>query len=157
MSPARYSLTVQHCGLKHHSFFVILQIPIAWLSLFDVICIIVLLPLFDRAIYPALDRRGYTPPLRSRIMVGMVFSGIAVVVAGFLEMYRLHVYLKGHVHNQTIGEIIVLGVFFYPLPNPKNIIWRGGGELKWFLSASASTSIAQRFISQMVLNRIFKH
>ena len=84
------------------------QIPVAWLSLFDVICIILLLPLFDRAIYPALDRRGHSPPVRTRIIIGMLFSGGAIITAGLLEMCRREIYHLGHIHNQTIGKRLTL-------------------------------------------------
>ena len=83
------------------------QIPQAWLSLFDVIFLIIMLPIMDRLIYPWLDRRGQSPSLRARIAVGMVFSFASVCVAGGLEMYRLSVYWENgteHVHQQIIGE-----------------------------------------------------
>ena len=80
------------------------QVPIAWLSLCDVLCIIILLPLFDRVIYPAMDRRGYSPSVRSRIILGMLFSVAAILSAGGLEAYRLKWFNDGHMHEQTIGE-----------------------------------------------------
>ena len=69
-----------------------------------------LLPLFDRVIYPHLDKRGYNLNLRVRIIIGMLFSMLAVGLAGVLEMYRLKVYWKDgvqHPHIQKIGKIVV--------------------------------------------------
>ncbi len=47
-----------------------IQIPSAWLSLFDVIFLIILLPVMDRVIYPRLDASGHNLSLRVRILIG---------------------------------------------------------------------------------------
>ena len=78
----------------------------AWLFLFDIIFLILLIPLFDRVIYPALDRRGYMLSPRLRIVIGMILSMCSMVVAGLLEMYRLSVYWKNgteHIYWQFVG------------------------------------------------------
>ena len=83
------------------------QIAAAWLSLFDVIFLILLLPLFDRLVYPRLDRAGLTPTLRGRIVIGMIFSVVAVCTAGVVETYRLAVYWRNGTENtywQRIGQ-----------------------------------------------------
>ena len=59
-----------------------------------------MLPFFDRVIYPQLDRRGYKLTLRTRIIIGMFFSAVAVVVAGGVESYRRTINV---VHVQYIG------------------------------------------------------
>ena len=83
------------------------QIPAAWLSLFDVIFLIILIPLMDRVIYPYLDRKGFVLSLRIRILVGMLFSVAAVVVAGVVEWYRLKIYEERSCYIQTIGKSII--------------------------------------------------
>ena len=55
-----------YCFFVCHRF----QIPTAWLSLFDVIFLLVLLPLMDRLVYPALNRRGWILNIRKRIVIG---------------------------------------------------------------------------------------
>ncbi|KAK6190852.1 hypothetical protein SNE40_002627 [Patella caerulea] len=65
------------------------QIVAAWLSLFDVILLIIMLPLFDRVIYPRLAKAGYPFSMTKRILVGMVFAIAAMLVAGALEYFRL--------------------------------------------------------------------
>ena len=78
----------------------------AWLFLFDIVFLILLIPLFDRVIYPALDRRGFMFSPQLRIMIGMIFSMCSMTVAGLLEMYRLQVYWKNgtqHIYWQTVG------------------------------------------------------
>ena len=89
----------------------LLQFPVAWLSLFDVVFLIILLPLFDRVIYPKLDRHGYVLSPRIRIIIGMVFAMCAVATAGFIEMYRLNVYWRDdtpHVYWQVVGKMILI-------------------------------------------------
>jgi len=79
---------------------------VAWLSLFNVMFILVLLPLLDRVIYPLLDRRGISPSLRVRMLIGMFFSVLAMVVAGCVETNRLDIYWHNgtnHTHWQMIG------------------------------------------------------
>ncbi|ELU04156.1 hypothetical protein CAPTEDRAFT_167732 [Capitella teleta] len=83
------------------------KLPAAWLSLFDIIFLIVLIPLMDRVVYPALDRRGHHLSLRGRIFIGMIFGVFAVGCAGGLESWRMHIYwLNGteNVHWQEIGN-----------------------------------------------------
>ncbi|KAK2163043.1 hypothetical protein NP493_1487g00022 [Ridgeia piscesae] len=82
------------------------KMAVAWLSLFDVFFLIFLIPLFDRLIYPRLDRVGLTPSLRTRIAVGMVFSIASVCTAGSIERYRLDTYWRNGTENiywQKIG------------------------------------------------------
>jgi peptide/histidine transporter 3/4 len=85
----------------------LLQLPAAWLSLFDIVFLIILIPLMDRVVYPALDRRGRPLSLRVRMLIGMVFSLLAVACAGGLEMWRLDVYWANNtqnIHWQYIGN-----------------------------------------------------
>ncbi|XP_071495684.1 solute carrier family 15 member 4-like [Diadema antillarum] len=64
------------------------KFPVASLAIFDVIIVILLLPILDRCIYPCLVRRGYNISLFYRILVGMIFSILGVCAAGVLEIYR---------------------------------------------------------------------
>lgn len=64
----------------------------AWFSVFDVVALILLLPLFDRIIYPWLERRGHPMGVSKRIFLGMVFAILAMIVAGVVEYYRLKAY-----------------------------------------------------------------
>jgi len=81
-------------------------VPAAWLSLFNVVFILTLLPLLDRIVYPLLDRRGISPSLRVRMLIGMMFSVMAMLVAGCVERNRLDIYWHNgtnHTHWQMIG------------------------------------------------------
>ncbi len=82
------------------------QIPPAWLSLFDVIAVILLLPFLDRIIYPWLDRHGGNFTLLRRMILGMLFSVLAMFTAGILEHVRLEWARENpdKMINQTIGN-----------------------------------------------------
>lgn len=84
----------------------------AWFSLFDVVFLIILLPLFDRVVYPYLKKRDMHVGIVCRISVGMMFATIAVLVAGIVELFRLRAVWKfpnekccSYTINQTIGII----------------------------------------------------
>ncbi|OWF48094.1 solute carrier family 15 member 4-like [Mizuhopecten yessoensis] len=69
----------------------------AWFSLFDVVFVILLIPLVDRVLYPYLARRGRPITMVTRISIGMVFACLAVLLAGVVENQRLkHIYLCDH-------------------------------------------------------------
>ena len=46
------------------------QIPPAWLSLVDVIFVLILIPILDKRIYPWLDRKGWSLSVFTRISIG---------------------------------------------------------------------------------------
>lgn len=82
----------------------------AWFSLFDVVFLILLLPLFDRVIYPYWARRGKPVGMVFRISLGMMFATFAVLIAGIVELFRLKAVWKypdeeccSSTINQTIG------------------------------------------------------
>ncbi|XP_077995532.1 solute carrier family 15 member 4-like [Glandiceps talaboti] len=64
------------------------QVPAAWLTLFDIILLLILIPIMDRCVYPCLERRGYNLSMLKRIAIGMVFSVCAMVCAGIVEIER---------------------------------------------------------------------
>ncbi|XP_046340255.2 solute carrier family 15 member 4-like [Haliotis rufescens] len=87
------------------------QLVVAWFSLFDVVFLILLLPLFDRVIYPRLAKAGRPFGMTKRIIVGMVFAMAAMIVAGVVEHYRLEAFwpypnstCTNHSINQKIGN-----------------------------------------------------
>ncbi|XP_077867801.1 solute carrier family 15 member 4-like [Saccoglossus kowalevskii] len=64
------------------------QFPAAWLTLFDVVLLLILIPVMDRVIYPCLDKRGCHLSMLKRIAIGMIFSVLAMICAGGLEIIR---------------------------------------------------------------------
>ncbi|KAJ8753776.1 hypothetical protein K2173_000030 [Erythroxylum novogranatense] len=88
------------------------EIPSASLSLFDTISVIFWVPVYDRVIVPFArrftgHRNGFTQ--LQRIGVGLVISIFAMLVAGTLELVRLHIVKK---HNYYELEHIPLSVFW---------------------------------------------
>lgn len=83
------------------------KIPLAWLSLFNVAFVILIVPLLDRVIYPCLDSLKFNLTVRSRVIFGMFFSTAAMLVAGYVEGIRLKRYWgednKGHPYIQYIA------------------------------------------------------
>lgn len=45
-------------------------VPPAWLSLVDVIFVLILIPVLDKKIYPWLDRKGWSLSVFTRISIG---------------------------------------------------------------------------------------
>jgi peptide/histidine transporter 3/4 len=88
------------------------QIPAAWLSLFNVIFILLLLPLLDKVVYPLLDKYNYSPSLRTRILIGMFFSMMSMAVAGCVEKARWDRFWKNEthpdIHWQFMGELVFI-------------------------------------------------
>ncbi|XP_032233552.2 solute carrier family 15 member 4 isoform X2 [Nematostella vectensis] len=79
------------------------HIPAAWLTVTDVIFVLLLIPVMDKLIYPWLDRRGLRVSVLMRISIGFLFAVAAMVVAGGVEYKRRNVEMLRTV-NQTINQ-----------------------------------------------------
>ncbi|PNF22357.1 hypothetical protein B7P43_G17504 [Cryptotermes secundus] len=82
------------------------NMPTAWLSLFDQVFILALIPLMNGVVYPTLDKIGVRVSLLTRIAIGMGFSLLAAVSAGVLEFFSVQRWREGHgiiqvIHNWT--------------------------------------------------------
>ena len=77
-------------------------IPAASLSLFDIVAVLVLIPIMDHLVYPLVSYCGISfTPLR-RIGVGMLFVSASVIVAGVVEIYRRNTWTDGGFCVQTV-------------------------------------------------------
>ena len=83
-------------------------IPAAWLSMADQIIIILLIPLVDRIVYPFLKKKlNVEICTRSRMVFGMMFACLSVVVAGIVETNRMHIIENNSTtHDRLIPQII---------------------------------------------------
>ena len=71
-------------------------IPPAAIVSANTLSIIVLIPIFDRFVYPGLKRAGLGMSLLQKMGWGMVFAALSLLYAGLLERYRLHQAHAGH-------------------------------------------------------------
>ena len=93
-----------------------LSFPAASLSLLEIVSLLILIPFFDRVVYPGLLRIGVQfTPLR-RIGVGMLFAAASVAVAGIIEIERRHSHGKSEqdVFNETVNASTMS--VFYQVP-----------------------------------------
>ena len=78
-------------------------VPTAWLSIADQVIILIMIPLLNSFVYPKINKhlsRAFDENLR--IVLGMSFSALAVILAGILESERLAIFLN----KQSIIQII---------------------------------------------------
>ena len=80
-------------------------IPAASLSIFDMIAVLVLIPIMDHGVYPLVSYCSISfTPLR-RIGVGMLLVSASVIVAGVVEIQRRNTWIDGGFCMQTVfGE-----------------------------------------------------
>ncbi|EDO33176.1 predicted protein, partial [Nematostella vectensis] len=79
-----------------------IQLPAASLSIFDIVCVLLLIPLMDKVVYPLLRYCGVRfTPLR-RVGVGMLFAAASVAVAGLVEIERKRMFRDGQWHTSTM-------------------------------------------------------
>ena len=70
-------------------------VPAASLSIFDIVAVLLLIPIMDHVVYPLLSYCGIRfTPLR-RIGVGMLLAAASVVVAGVVEVKRRNTWHDG--------------------------------------------------------------
>ncbi|KAG0729059.1 Solute carrier family 15 member 4 [Chionoecetes opilio] len=83
------------------------SVPAAWLTLFNQLFLIGAIPVLTTFLYPVMDRAGIRLSMLFRIGIGMVFSILAVMVAGGLESYRIFLWRtdnSSHI-EQVVGNV----------------------------------------------------
>ena len=73
--------------------------------MFDISAVLILVPVMDRFVYPRLDKSGWNFSHLRRIAIGMVFSAVAMVAAGVLEIFRKRTIAKdGYCLHLVTGD-----------------------------------------------------
>jgi peptide/histidine transporter 3/4 len=83
-------------------------IPAAWLSIADQIIIMILIPLVDHFVYPFLKKSlNIEICTRTRMVFGMIFACLSVVIAGIVETNRMRIIQNNSTtHNTLIPQVI---------------------------------------------------
>lgn len=95
------------------------KVTVAWLMLFDVAMLVVLIPIMDRIVYPWIRAQGWNFSLFHRIIIGCLFAVCAIFVAGGLEFYRRKTYWDGHSMDdrnccyKVVPQYLQKGVVYY--------------------------------------------
>ena len=104
--------------------------PAASLYLFEITVLLLLIPLVDRIVYPALRRAGIDFTPLKKIAVGMLFATGSVMMAGVMEIQRKK-FLANHgyvtqdpFHNAPVNASQMN--VFYQLPQ---YLLQGTGEV----------------------------
>ncbi|CAL1275609.1 unnamed protein product [Larinioides sclopetarius] len=82
------------------------SVPAAWLMLFNVLFLIIFIPLMNHVIYPFLDKHGIQISILTRMAIGMGCATLSMIMAGCLEICRLHFIYEGRIVNQTIEHTV---------------------------------------------------
>lgn len=82
------STTFQNQGCQMNRSVGSIEVPVAALQAFDTIAVLVLVPVFDQAIYPLFRRIGRPLPTLQRIAAGFAVALAAMIVAAIVESYR---------------------------------------------------------------------
>ena len=80
------------------------NIAVAWLMLFDVVMLVVLIPIMDRIIYPWIRHKGWNFSMVKRMTIGLGFSMLAILIAGVVERQRLRGYWMKPENFNTTGN-----------------------------------------------------
>ncbi|XP_033123110.1 solute carrier family 15 member 4-like [Anneissia japonica] len=95
-----YILQGERMKLVYNSF----TFPVASLSLFNNISLLLLIPILDTVVYPFLERKGYKLTQLKRIGFGMFLASLSMAVAAIVEVARKDIMQDGGYFNQILAD-----------------------------------------------------
>eukprot|EP00803_Ostreobium_quekettii_P011290 evm.model.scf_938.2 EVM.evm.TU.scf_938.2 scf_938:29735-33363(+) len=116
-------------------------IPAASLAVFDVLAIIILIPIYDRIVVPFMERVWRRPTVLEKIGAGYLMAVVAMVVSFFIERERLHKFKDGEViprekqETHSDAQAVDMSVwwqFFQYLAIGLSEVWASIGQLEFF-------------------------
>lgn len=92
--------------------------PAAWPSLFEIVILLILVPIMERGVYPGLAKCGVTVPMLWKVVIGMLLAAGSAVMAGHVEREMTSSFSDaGSVNRTTSGET-------YPVVRDYPIWWQ---------------------------------
>jgi len=82
------------------------RVPVAWLSLTNIIFVLVFVPIIRNGLIPCLKNLNINLTNAGKIMIGMFIASLALVSAGVVENCRMDVPRSW---NNSIGKVVVVG------------------------------------------------
>jgi len=104
-------------------------LPVTSLNLFNIAGVLLLIPVFERGIYPLLRRYNIKFGMLRRIGLGMLLAALGILYAGCLEVYRLDLFRRGYVITQIVGSKEVLAVDLSVMWQAPGFFLIGAGEV----------------------------
>ena len=65
-----------------------LSVPVSALNMFDTAIILLLVPVFDTLVYPALKKIGFPLSMLQKIGIGFMLALLAMLTAGWVEVTK---------------------------------------------------------------------
>eukprot|EP01084_Bolivina_argentea_P003568 6712_1 len=78
----------QGCQLNYHIDSLNWNFPITALSIFGIITVLILIPLFDRYLFPMFRKYGIKVTMLRKMGAGFIFAILSMICAGIVEIYR---------------------------------------------------------------------
>ena len=89
------------------------KIPVASLSLFDILGVVIFIPIVQKLINPCLARFGIRPSQLQRIGFGMLIATASMVYAGGIEILRIrNCCMLQPIGNNNHTQVVKISIFY---------------------------------------------
>jgi peptide/histidine transporter 3/4 len=84
-----------------------LDLPVSAMNIFNNVSILILVPLFERYLYPFLKAKGYELSMLQKIGIGFIFAILAMLAAAIIEYFRQeYVHTSGNYYDEKAKDNI---------------------------------------------------